>query len=373
MDKTRLRKRPDLLKKIKKLMINPGVFFRDFLNKRYPEVYNEIRCQRDDEVVLLKSDLILESRIKIDEPIDVVFTWVNDKDIDWQEKYHKYKGGDEQKHGKYAIDMARFSNHNELYYSIKSVLINMPWVRNIYVVTDNQKPDWINEYDKVIIIDHEDIISRSYLPTFNSHVIEAHLFKIPGLSERFIYFNDDVFVARPLPVGHFFKGGDTTSIFVSGKSLSEMKRGKNITPTLSASLKAGELFERDFAVNVDTPLVHTYVPLMKSVFEEVWQKYEKEINLFLNNKFRTNYDLNMATFMVPWYTFIKGKGIPVRDICYYFNIRSPVARKHYQRLMQVKSKDNCPHSFCANDFTSTQKSMGNYQVDLINMLKDFYR
>lgn len=47
-------------------------------------------------------------------------------------------------------------------------------------------------------MDHREIIDHDYLPTFNSHVIEANLHKIPNLSEHFIYFNDDVFVAKPL-------------------------------------------------------------------------------------------------------------------------------------------------------------------------------
>ena len=78
---------------------------------------------------------------------------------------------------------------------------------------------WVSEYAKVQHIDHSEIISSKYLPTFNSHVIEAHLHNIPNLAENFIYFNDDVFVARELPPGHFFKGNGLASIFISRKSL----------------------------------------------------------------------------------------------------------------------------------------------------------
>lgn len=370
-----MKRKPGLFRKFRKLIINPGVFFRDYLNKKYPETYNEIRCTKDEEIAILKNDLLFDSKVKITEPVDVVFTWVNDKDIEWRKKYYKYKKIQNKTQGQYAIDIARFSNHNELYYAIKSVLKNIPWVRTIFVVTDNQIPEWVSEYEKVKIVDHKDIIPITYLPTFNSHVIEAHIFKIPGLSERFIYFNDDVFVARPLPVGHFFKGESATSLFLSAKSLQEMKRRLHVTPTLSASLKVCELFKRDYSVgiDIDTPLVHTYVPLMRSMFESVWLDYESEINSFLNNKFRTNSDLNLATFMVPWYSFIKGHAIPVRDICYYFNIRSPVARRYYQRLLQVRSTDKCPHSFCANDFTSTQKIIECYQEDLIELLSKYYQ
>ena len=46
-----------------------------------------------------------------------------------------------------------------------------------------------------------------YLPTYNSHTIELNLHRIPGLSENFVYFNDDVFLIRPVTPQHFFKNG----------------------------------------------------------------------------------------------------------------------------------------------------------------------
>lgn len=371
MYKIFFRYQPKFLKKTKKLFKNPGLFFRDYLNNKYPNLYNEIKCTIEEETILLKYDLELETKSKVDDPIDVVFTWVNDKDFIWKEKYLKYKNEKIGSHGQYAVDIARFSNHNELFFSIKSVLINMPWVRNIYVITDNQIPKWVGEYKNIKIIDHKDIIPSKYLPTFNSHVIESYLFKISGLAERFIYFNDDVFVARPLPIGHFFKSENAMSLFLSEKSLHEMVKHKR-TPTLSASLKVGEIFKRDFNIDIDTPLVHTYVPLRKSMFEYVWRIYEADISSFLSNKFRTNEDLNLATFMVPWFTFIKGGAIPARDICYYFNIRSPAAKKHYIRLKKVKSTEMCPHSFCANDVTASIDGYDGYQFELISLLRFFY-
>ena len=71
---------------------------------------------------------------------------------------------------------------------------------------------------KIKLINHSQIIDAKYLPTFNSHVIEANLYKIPDLSEHFIYFNDDVFVARPLMPNHFFENNGLASLFVANKS-----------------------------------------------------------------------------------------------------------------------------------------------------------
>jgi hypothetical protein len=49
---------------------------------------------------------------------------------------------------------------------------------------------------RVVFADHRSIIHSRYLPTFNSHAIEGHLYRVPDLSERFIYFNDDMFLGR---------------------------------------------------------------------------------------------------------------------------------------------------------------------------------
>lgn len=229
----------------------------------------------------------------------------------------------------------------------------------------------MDEFNDISIVDHRAIIAEEFLPTFNSHVIEAHLHKINGLSEHFIYFNDDVFVGRPLHPGHFFKNYNVSSLFISQKSLSGMKYKGVITPTLSASFNSKKILNYNFDYDIDSPLVHTYVPLRKSMFEKVWENYGCEINSFLGNKFRTNDDLNLATFLVPWFTYCSGYSIFTRDICYYFNIRSPAAKSYYSALNKWSSQD-APHSFCANDFTTTIKNTPDYQLKLIDKLISYF-
>lgn len=358
------------MKKLKKFIKSPGIFFRDYFNKKYPIIRNEIQCSELEESILIRHDLAMENLLHINFPIDVVYTWVDDSDPVWKEKYLDYKSKVEAEIlGNFATDTARFSNHDELRYSIKSIQQNIPWVRNIFIVTDNQKPAWLDDNDKIKFIDHKDIIDEKFLPTFNSHVIEANLHKIPDLAEHFIYFNDDVFVARPLPAAHFFKNNGISSLFLSQKSLSAMQLRGTDTPTLSASHQSTLMFKNDFQTIIDTPLVHTYVPLRKSVFEKAWNLYGAEINSFLPNKFRTNNDLNLATFFVPWLAYIQGKATPARDICYYFNIRSTAARSTFKALKQAKKEGVMPHSFCANDFNTQKATLENYQLLLSTALK----
>ncbi len=366
-------------KKFKKLLFNPNLFIRDFLNKKYPVRNIEQPFDELEEGSLIaiqqKMNQLVARNSQVPFCIDVVFTWVDGDDEGWLKKYHQHIKKDYPTSALYATDKARFTNHNELYYSVKAVLSFLPWVRQIFIVTDNQIPKFLEKEiadSKVKIIDHTEIIDPQYLPTFNSHVIEAFLHKIPDLSENFIYFNDDVFVARPLQLEHFFQNNGLASIFMAEKSLKNMRNKGVITPTLSASEHGISLIQKRYDVHIDVPLVHTYIPLKKSMYNLAWEYYEEDIRVFLSNKVRTNEDLNMATFLVPWLMYFEGKAMPRAEICYYFNIRSNNALAQYNKLLNYKKRGTEPHSFCANDFNSN-KSIENYKQKLIEMLEQYYK
>ena len=362
-------------RKFTKLKNNPGIFFRDYFNKHYPVANTELGVNEVIETAFVEYSNINTVAMPDDRVIDVVFTWVDNTDEAWQKKYEQYKDSRRNINlDQFATDSARFDNHNELFYSIKAVKKYLPWVRNIYVITDNQVPSWLSKVKGVTIVDHTDIIESKYLPTFNSHVIEAFLHRIPNLSEDFIYFNDDVFVAKELPKEHFFSANNISSLFVSTKNLYDMQKKGVETPTLKASLHSIELLQRHYSYNIKNPLVHTYFPLKKSGYEKSWQLFEKEIRSFLPNKFRGHNDINMASFLVPWLLYCEAKAIEKVDICYYFNIRSRHAITRYEKLLRMKKLNVSPHSFCANDFKSdADNRLPDYHERLMTMLEYYYK
>lgn len=366
------------MRKFKKLFKNPGIFFRDYLVKKYPIINNELLCPEDDERAILNQSVLLEQDYlaKIDKsPVDIVYTWVN-KNQQWFEEYQCCSSKiDENQIGQYGNDEARFADHDELFYSLKSVEKHLPWVRKIFVVTNNllDLPNYLLLNDKVIVVEHRQIIDIEYLPTFNSHVIEAHLHKIEDLSENFIYFNDDVFVARALAKEHFFQSNGLASLFVSQKNLDAMYGKGHHTPTLLAALHSRNLLKQSFGCHVCRPLIHTYVPLKKSMYELAWTLYNSEIKSFLHNQFRGNQDLNMATFLVPWLMYVQSLSSISNDICYYFNVRSPHAKQQYQKLLCRVEADQ-PHSICANDFHSDNNHsyMKHYRQELVRFLDKYF-
>ncbi|MCX8712108.1 hypothetical protein J3U57_07165 [Gilliamella sp. B3464] len=361
------------MSKLSKFLKNPGIFFRDYFIKKYPLSLDEQGHNLVDENILIQNDLRLYdiTENKTNESVDVVITWVNNCDPDWIIKFEYYKNQKANNINPIAIDNARFEDHGELFYVIKSIELNMPWVRTIFLITDNQIPKF-DLSSKVKIINHSQIIDKKYLPTFNSHVIEAHLHNVPDLSENFIYFNDDVFIARYLPKSHFLSGNNISSLFLNRRNLDEMLQKGITTPTLSACLNSRKLLFKQYKKNINVPLVHTYIPLKKAYFSFAWSHFNFEINSFISNRFRDENDLNLATFLVPWIMYFERQSMLARDICYYFNIRSAFANTNYSLLNFKKEKQLLPHSFCANDFQSKKDSSLQYKDNLMIFLEKFY-
>jgi len=129
--------------------------------------------------------------------IDVVITWVNGNHTKFMEEVKSF--GQE-----YGYD--RYYHNDEIKYCLRSIETNMTFVRKIFLVVRNdQLPEFLDTtHYQIEIIPHEKIIPAKYLPTFNSITIENFLHKIPGLSEYFIYLNDDMIVLKPMSPDDFF-------------------------------------------------------------------------------------------------------------------------------------------------------------------------
>ncbi len=133
--------------------------------------------------------------------IDFVVTWLDSTDPNWQKEYNKYSTiskGDK--------DSSRFRNMDIFHYWFRGIEMYAPWVHKVFLITNGKFPDWINSnHPKLVLVKHEDYIPKEYLPTFNSCTIELFMHRIKGLSEYFVYFNDDVFLNSPTTPEYYFK------------------------------------------------------------------------------------------------------------------------------------------------------------------------
>ena len=138
--------------------------------------------------------------------IDFVVTWVDMNDPKWQQDFARSSGKIDNTRNE--VSVARFRDYGLLKYWFRGIEKFAPWVRKIHFVTCGQQPDWLDtSHPKLNLVNHEDYIPAEYLPNFNSNVLEIYMHRIPGLSEHFVYFNDDFFVTNHLPQERFFKDG----------------------------------------------------------------------------------------------------------------------------------------------------------------------
>jgi hypothetical protein len=147
-----------------------------------------------------------------DSPIDIVYLWVNGSDPAWRCKraaaFAALPCDDSSRMAVHANVEGRYRDNDELRFSLRALERFFPAHGHVYVVTDAQTPSWLCNSDRLTLIDHRDLIPAAQLPTFDSGHIESYVHHIPGLSERFFYFNDDVFFGAPVHVDDwFFEGG----------------------------------------------------------------------------------------------------------------------------------------------------------------------
>lgn len=147
--------------------------------------------------------------------IDLIITYVNGSDRNWINDYIKATRT-------HIPTPVRYRSWGTLKYLFRGVHKYMPFVRNIILVVSRQSqiPVWINR-SNVRIVYHEDYISKNLLPTFNSCTIESFLWNIPDLSDKVIYFNDDMFPISLLSESDFFTGNTPHIKFTEIESYSE--------------------------------------------------------------------------------------------------------------------------------------------------------
>jgi hypothetical protein len=144
------------------------------------------------------------------EDVDAVYTWVDGGDPAFQAMRRRYAGPAEPR------PVHRYRDNGELRFSLRSLLRYAPWVRRVHILTNGQIPRWLDcSHPRVHLVTHAEVFpDPQCLPTFNSHAIEMCLHRIPGLSRRFLYFNDDFFLGRDVQPGDFFTPAGGELIFV---------------------------------------------------------------------------------------------------------------------------------------------------------------
>jgi hypothetical protein len=157
----------------------------------------------------------------VDVAVDIVYLWVDGSDPVWQGKrrraYANWINHNPNELAVFGNAAGRYRDNGELRFSLRALEKFFPQHGHVYIVTDGQAPHWLRRHSGVTLVDHKDLLPAGQGPVFDSGNIETYLHRIKGLSERFIYMNDDVFFGAPVDINWWF--GRQPKVFLEASSV----------------------------------------------------------------------------------------------------------------------------------------------------------
>ena len=324
------------------------------------------------------------------EKIDFVVTWLDSSDSEWQRLYMEYSKNTKGDKGK-----GRFREMNIFQYWFRSVEKYAPWVNKVFLITNGKFPSWINKDNpKLVLVKHEEYIPKEFLPTFNSCTIELHMHRIKGLSEHFVYFNDDMILNRPINPDYYFKNGlpcdinketcfnvpiytpkDRFSIYMSmladiGIINAHFNRWETVCQSpmrwsgphlgIKGLIMSTILFKQNLFVGFTN--YHIEQAYLKSTFEEVWGK---ESDFLLESCTRFREDVIANPYLFRYWQFAKNTFYPKKRKFATFHFW----RKNMLDDIEKALKNTNIASICLNDSSMcTDEEFDIIDNNLIRML-----
>jgi len=306
--------------------------------------------------------------LEVNEPVDIVYTWVDGNDPEWQRRKAEYEP-DADDHNYSASHPARFANRDELRYSMRSVAMFASWVRRIHLVTDGQVPDWLDQSQpKIRIVHHREIFTDpSVLPVFNSHAIESQLHHIPELAERYLYFNDDIFFGRPVEPELFFEGNGIARFFLSEQTLDLDPVSTEDLPATSAAKNNRELIAHDFGVTIRHKMRHGVLPQLRSVLVELEERYADMFARVAASRFRHPDDHSIVSSLQQYYAYLHGRAVPGEMHYRYQDIGLENTPRRLDEILRER-----PQVFCLNDIDSPQHLLDAQHIALRQFFGEYF-
>lgn len=284
--------------------------------------------------------------------MDIVITYVDGSDPQWIESYNSHVEGKPL--------AKRYRDWGTLKYLLRGIERHIPFARKVFLVvsSESQVPSWMDT-SKVCVVTHRDIIPERYLPTFNSSMIEMFLHRIPGLSEQFLYFNDDMFPVMDCVEDDFFVDGIPAMglswrIFAFSSFLRLAKRSDDL---------ARKTLGRPRHVFYIRPR-HICSPMLKSECESLYEAASAEI---LDSLSPLRSDNNYNQYLFLDYMFLKGK-----------MVNKPLSRKHFSLGAasegEIADYIRDPHAkmVCINDVEMSDSSFNRKKKVILSAFQSRY-
>ncbi|WP_424809573.1 stealth family protein [Rhodococcus sp. 27YEA15] len=281
----------------------------------------------------------------VDFDIDLVFSWVDGSSKEFQaqraRRMQNYIVGEGDESD------ARFRQIDELKYALRSVHMYAPWIRRIFVATDSARPDWLADDPRVTFVPSEEFFADpSVLPTHNSQAVECQLHHIPGLSEHFLYSNDDMFFGRAVGPEMFFSPGGI-SMFIEADTRIGLGHNDNDRSGFENAARVNRrLLQERFGSMTTRHLEHAATPLRKSVMAEMEREFADDFAATAASTFRASTNISVTNSLYHYYTLLSGRSVVQKSASVrYVDTTVKAGLREMDRLLAHRSVD----FFCLND------------------------
>jgi hypothetical protein len=301
-------------------------------------------------------------------PIDAVYTWVDGSDPLWLARRARYS---DTGYHEESANAARWISRDELRYSLRSLHLYAPWLRHIYLVTADQVPAWLDtSVPGLTVVPHREIFrSAEGLPTFNSHAIESQLHHIEGLSEHFLYFNDDVMLGREIFPQHFFLPNGLGKFYLSSALVPFGDPSPEDPPVAAAGKNNRRLIAERFGDTIFRKMKHVPHALHRSVLDEIEAEFPEEHRRTAASRFRSVTDVSVTSSLHHYYAFHTQRSFPGEGLVYrYCDVGKPNVERVLGRLLAERDA----HVFCLNDTTSTEADVSRQQSLMSRFLDEYF-
>ncbi|MFT3970115.1 MAG: stealth conserved region 3 domain-containing protein [Micropruina sp.] len=296
--------------------------------------------------------------MSIIEPIDIVYTWVDDCDPAWRQRRASVDPAPDGLSTD-ALHGGRTESRGELRYSLRSLYSNAGWYRRIWLVTDGQRPSWLADDPRLTVVSHRDIFSDpGLLPTFNSHAIESQLHHIDGLAEHFLYLNDDVFIGRPIRPETFFTGSGLAKFTLAPVAIDRQDEPRRLNGAMLAARNNRALLTADLGRTVTNRVQHIPHAHRRSSLASLEARHPDRVAQVAASRFRSADDLSISSELGHYWAYAHGQAVTTRVSFRYVDIGAPLADEYLASLLARRNFD----CFCINDAGPYQQPVDGARV-----------
>lgn len=202
-------------------------------------------------------------------------------------------------------------NLDLLKYALRSLAAYAPWIRHVYIVTcAPQIPLWLKTCQpNLSIVHHDAFIDADFLPTFNSFTIASFLTRIPGLSRRFLYINDDTLFDRPVCLADFVDNNGRLRLYPRLRIAcsSAQRHRDDISPWNASVAHANYLLDSAFGTERRNDVNHVPLFIDKHHWEDMLERWPDDFYQTRHSRFRAKYNIPHGHFY-PYYLLNTGRG-----------------------------------------------------------------